>query len=180
MFFLGFCPDKEANQKIRKVSSELGKVFDDLDISVRWSNSNSYHMVMVPLDMRLPFVEIPILKYRMLRYCFAPFRVVFNTSRLGISRKYKELVYLDVKEGGEEMRKMYLDIRRFLGQKDQGNFIPHLVLGRISKDLCDQEYTNISRDLSRVAKGLDIQDICFSVNSLNIIKMTPEGLEIIG
>lgn len=180
MFFLGFCPDKEANQKIRKVSSELGKVFDDFDISVRWSNPNSYHMVMVPLDIKVPFIEIPILKYKLLRFCFSPFRVVFNTSRLGISRKYKELIYLDVKEGGEEMREMYLDIRKFLGKKDQGNFIPHLVLGRISKDLTDQEYTNISRDLSRVAKGLNIQDIHFFVNSLKIIKTTPEGLEIVG
>ncbi len=180
MFFLGFCPDKEAIKKIRKVSSELGKVFDDFDISVRWSNPDSYHMMMVPLDIKFPFLEIPILKYRMLKYCFSPFKVVFNTGKLGISRKYKELVYLDVKEGGEEMRKMYLDIRKFLGKKDQGNFIPHLVLGRISKDLCDQEYTNISRDLYRVAKGLDIQDIHFSVNALKIIKMTPEGLEIIG
>ena len=78
------------------------------------------------------------------------------------------------------MRKMYLDIRKFLGKKDQGNFIPHLVLGRISKDLCAQEYTNISRDLSRVAKGLNIQDIHFFVNALKIIKTTPEGLEIVG
>ena len=62
MFFLGFCPDKEANQKIRKVSSELGKVFDDLDISVRWSNPNSYHMVMVPLDTA-DVVVVPALSF---------------------------------------------------------------------------------------------------------------------
>lgn len=180
MFFLGFCPDKEANVKIRKISSELERVFDDLDISVRWSNPDNYHMVMIPINVRFPFVEIPLLKYKLLRYCFSSFRVVFNTSRLGISRKYKELIYLDVKEGGEEMRKMYLELRRFLGKNEDTNFIPHLVLGRVSKDLSDQEYMNISRDLSRVAKGLDISDIHFDVNALKIMKSTPEGLEIVG
>ena len=179
-FFLGFCPDKEANVKIRKISSELGKVFDDLDISVRWSKPDGYHMVMIPIDVKLPFIEIPLLKYKLLRYCFSPFKVVFNTSRLGISGKYKELIYLDVKEGGEEMRKMYLELRGFLGKSDDTNFIPHLVLGRVSKDLCSQEYMNISRDLSRVAKGLDISDIHFYVNALKIIKSTPDGLEIVG
>ncbi len=179
-FFLGFCPDKEANVKIRKISSELGKVFDDLDISVRWSNPDSYHMVMIPINVRLPFVEIPLLKHQLLKYSFNPFKVVFNASKLGISRKYKELIYLDVKEGGEEMRKMYLDLRKLLRKSDDTNFIPHLVLGRVSKDLSNQEYMNISRDLSRIAKGLNISEAHFYVNALRIIKSTPEGLEIVG
>jgi hypothetical protein len=77
-FFLGFCPNKEANVKIRKISSELGKVFNDLGIPVRWSNPDSYHMVMIPMNMRFPFIEIPLLKHKLTKYCFNPFKVVFN------------------------------------------------------------------------------------------------------
>lgn len=178
-YFLGFCPDEEAISKIKKVTSELGNVFDDLGISVRWSKPDCYHMVMLPLQMKVPFIQLPIIRHKLEKYCFNTFKVIFNTSKLGISRKYKELIYLDLKEGGEEMRKIYFELRKVLKMKDQGNFIPHLVLGRVSKDLTDQEYMNISRDLYRVAKPLNIKDIHFYVNSLKLLRSTPDGIEVI-
>jgi replicative DNA helicase len=56
---------------------------------------------------------------------------------------------------------MYLDLRKLLGKSDDTNFVPHLVLGRVSKDLSNQEYMNISRDLSRVAKELNVSKLTF-------------------
>lgn len=178
-FFLGFYPDKEANNKIRKVVSELGKVFNDLQIPVRWNNPETYHLYVISLGHSLFFLRLFWLKYKLRNFRIKPFKVVFNTTRLGISRKYKELIYLDLKEGGEEMRAIVFDLRKLLGIKDQGNFIPHLVLGRVNEDLSDQEYTNISQDLYRVGKGLDISKIQFYVNDLKLIKNSQAGFVIL-
>jgi len=178
-FFLGFCPDKEANNQIRKVSKDLGQIFDELQIPVRWTDPESYHLYIISLGHSLPFFRLMWLKYKLKNFKIKPFRVVFNTSRLGISRKYKELIYLDLKEGGEEMRDILFDLRKILSIKDQGNFIPHLVLGRVSKELSDQEYTNVSKDLYRVGRSLDIDKIHFYVNGLKIIKHSSEGFEIL-
>ena len=77
---------------------------------------------------------------------------------------------MDLLEGGEEMRKLYLELRNLLNLQDDGNFIPHLTLGRVSKELTDQEYANICRDLSVVTSRLDINKIQFFVNELKLVK----------
>lgn len=178
-FFLGFCPDENANNKVRKVVSEIGKVFDDLQIPVRWSDPEAYHLYLLSFGHSLSFFRLFWLKYKLKGFTIKPFKVVFNTVRIGISRKYKELIYLDLEEGGEEMRDILYELRKRLGIKDQGNFIPHLVLGRVSEDLSNQEYANISKDLYRSAKDLDIKQIEFYVSGVKLMKHSSTGFEIL-
>ena len=39
-----------------------------------------------------------------------------GTVKLGLNRKYKELIYLDLKEGGEEMRSLLQNLRKLLAE----------------------------------------------------------------
>lgn len=178
-YFLGFCPDQEANHKIKKSIVEISKVFDGLDIPVRWIDPNSCFVEILPLGVDISFLRLLLIKYRLKNYYSQSFKVILNTVRLGISRKYKELIYFDVKEGGDSMRDMVLNLRKLLSLKDQGNFIPHIVLGRVNKDLSDQEYTNISKDLYHVGKNLNINDIQFYCTGLKLIRKSQEGFEIL-
>ena len=61
-------------------------------------------------------------------------------------------------------------MRKVLKLKDEGNFIPHLTLGRVSKDLTNEEYSNLCKDLAVVAKGLHINEIEFYVNDIKLIR----------
>lgn len=178
-FFLGFCPDENANSKIKKVVGEVGKIFDGLQIPVRWSDPTSFHLYILTLGHSFSFFRLLWFKYKLKGFSIKPFKVVFNTVHIGISRKYKELIYLDLKEGGEEMREILYELRKRLVIRDQGKFIPHLVLGRVSEDLSNQEYTNISKDLYRVAKELDIKKIEFNVTGLKLVKNTSKGFAIL-
>lgn len=178
-FFLGFCPDDNANSKIKKVVGEVSNIFDGLQIPVRWNDPSSFHLYILTLGHSFSFFKLLWFKYKLRGFTIKPFKVVFNTVRIGISRKYKELIYLDLKEGGEEMREILHELRKRLVIRDQGKFIPHLVLGRVSEDLSDQEYTNISKDLYRVAKGLEIKKIEFNVTGLKLIKNTSTGFSIL-
>jgi 2'-5' RNA ligase len=107
------------------------------------------------------------------------FKIKFNTVKLGISRRYKELIYLDLLEGGDEMRKLFLELEQVLKTRNEGNFTPHLTLGRVSKDLTNQEYSNICRDLQTVSKGLAVEDIEFVVDEIKLIKSIEGNYEVL-
>jgi len=178
-FFFGFFPDENTNYKIRKVVGEVGRVFADFQIPVRWSKPETYHMTVLHIGENLSFLRRLIWRFRLKTICFTPFKVSFNTVKLGISRKYKELVYLDTKDGGDVMRTTLLDIRKALKLKGEGNFVPHLTLGRVSKDLSDEEYSNLCKDLAVVAKGLDIEKIEFYVNDIKLIKSSGDNYSVL-
>ncbi len=155
-FFLGIFPDKATVDQIKKVVVGVGEIFDGFDIPVRWSKPEKYHMTLIYLGEKLPFYKRLFFKYKLKGFSLKRFKLKFNKVKLGISRKYKELIYMDLLEGGEEMRKLYLELRNLLNLQDDGNFIPHLTLGRVSKELTDQEYANLCRDLTVVTKKLDV------------------------
>jgi len=178
-FFFGFFPDENTNYKIRKVVGEVGRVFADFQIPVRWSKPETFHMTVLHVGENLSFFRRLIWRFRLKTICFTPFKVSFNTVKLGISRRYKELVYLDTKDGGDIMRAILLDMRKALKLKDEGNFVPHLTLGRVSKDLSDEEYSNLCKDLAVVAKSLDIGKIEFYVNDIKLIKSSGDDYSVL-
>lgn len=127
----------------------------------------------------MPFFMLWYYKFKLKPFFLKRFKIRFNTVKLGISRKYKELIYLDLEEGGEEMRKIFLELRNIFNLKTDSNFIPHLTLGRISKDLTKQEYSNVCKDISRVTKSLGIRKIEFYVSDIKLVKSTDDGYTIL-
>ena len=178
-FFLGIFPDKDSIKKIQNVSNGVEEVFSGFDIPVRWSISHNYHITLIHLGEHLPFYKRLILKYKLKKFKLEEFVIKFNTVKLGISRKYKELIYLDLLEGGDEMKKLFLEIRELLNIQKEGNFLPHLTLGRVSKELTDQEYSNICKDLSVVTKKLGIKEVKFFVSDIKLVKSTEKGYQVL-
>lgn len=169
-FFLGFSLNNDSIDSVEKIREEVGKVFDGFEIPVRWSKKENYHMTLLYLGNTFPFYNKFLLQHRLKDLRFKRFKVRFNTVKLGISRKYKELIYLDLFEGGEEMRNLLLQVMDLLKVKDSDNFIPHLTLGRVSKELTDQEYSNICRDLAVVTKKLDIKSVEFYIDDVKLMR----------
>ncbi len=178
-FFIGIFPDENTVNDIKKVVGEVEKVFDGFEIPVRWSKPEKYHVTLIHLGNSLPFYKRLFFKYKLKTFSLKRFKIKFNTVKLGISRKYKELIYLDLLEGGDDMRELFLELRNTLCLQDDSNFLSHLTLGRVSKELSDQEYSNICRDLSVVTKRLDIEKIQFFVNELKLVKSTDEDYKVL-
>lgn len=88
---------------------------------------------------------------------------------MGSSRRFRELIFLEVLEGGEDMRKLCLVLRSLLGLKEDASLIPHLTLGRVNKDLTPQEYSNVVKDLFTVSKAIKSKRISFVVNGIDVI-----------
>lgn len=169
-YFLGFVPDQESKSKIRKVLAEASTVFEDFDIPVRWVKPDTFHITLYYLGENLnPLKEI-LLKRKISKIKFTKIKVSLNGIKVGISRNYKELVYIDLKDGGEELRELLLQVRGIAGKHDTSMFVPHLTIGRVSKDLSKEEYRNVSNDIARVSKQLDLNDIQFTIDSLYLIE----------
>lgn len=177
-YFLGFFPDEKANYKIRKVVGEIGRVFKDFSIPVRWVSPDTFHITLYYLgDSMFPLRKI-LLRRSLSKLNFKPFTVTFDRVKLGISKHHRGLVYLDLKEGGEQLRTMLLELRKVVRVKDMSSFVPHLTIGRVNKDLSDEEYRNLVKDISNVSKTLDISDISFEVRDMYLIKSDQGGYSV--
>lgn len=168
--FIGFFPNEELTKRITEISEEVKKIFTGFNIKVRWSNPKTYHMTLLFLGEKISLPKLLYYKLKLKNYSFSKFEVKFNSIKLGISRKYRELIYIDLLEGGDEMRKLYLELKDLLNFKDDINFIPHLTLGRVNKDLSPQEYSNIVKDLSIVSRQVKIKGITLQVNRVDLVR----------
>jgi 2'-5' RNA ligase len=174
-YFLGFFPDEKANYKIRKVVGEVGRVFKDFDIPVRWVKPEGFHISLYMLGSRVSFLKRFFLKRKISKIQFKPFDVSFNKVKLGISRKYRELIFLDIDKGGEEIRNLFWEISKSIESDDSSSFIPHLTIGRVSKELSEEEYRNLVKDIQNISKSLQITEITFTVQEIYLIK-SKEGI----
>ncbi len=169
-YFLGFIPDKESKDKIQKVVKGANSLFADFGIPVRWVKPDTYHITLCYLGENLSFFNQILLKKKLSKVEFKKFKISFGNIKVGISRSYKELVYLDLSHGGGELRKLLSQVRKEIGEKDTSLFIPHLTLGRVSEDLSKEEYRNVSGDIAKLSKRLNLEDIEFTADALYLIQ----------
>jgi 2'-5' RNA ligase len=169
-YFLGFVPDKESVKEIQNVVKEANSLFSDFGIPVRWVKPDTYHITLYYLGENYPIFNQMLLKKKLSKIKFREFKISFQNIKVGISRSYKELVYLDLSKGGEELRELLSQVRKEIGGKDTSLFIPHLTLGRISEDLSKEEYRNVSIDIAKLSKKLNLDSIEFSADTLYLIQ----------
>lgn len=174
-YFLGFVPNEESIRRIKGALSEVTPLFDDLGIPVRWVKPNTFHITLYYLGEYLNPISQYLLKRKLSKMSFKKIHVSLSSIKVGISRNYKELVYIDIKEGGEELRELLLNVRKNIGDSDSSMFVPHLTIGRISKDLSKEEYRNVAKDVSRVSEKLELSDIVFTLDSIYLIE-SKEGI----
>ncbi len=178
-FFLGVIPDDSANHKIRKVVGEIGRVFDGQQIPVRWVNPDTFHVTLLFVgEYKFPIRNF-LLKNKIKKIFFRKFKISFKSVRLGISKRYKELVYLSINDGEEEMRRITEQLDSKGDIRGANSFTPHLTLGRVSKELTEEEFKNLSKDLEMMSKGLGIENIAFEVSEIFLIKSTESGYDIV-
>ena len=168
--FLGFFPDSKSKDEIVTVTESVKEIFQDFGIDVRWSNPKTYHCTLLFVGNKVSPILLVIYKLYLKKFTFKKFTIRFNAVKLGISRKYRELIYLDVLEGGEQMREIYLQLKHLLKNKTDVHFLPHLTLGRVNKDLTQQESINIAKDLVNVSKRTNVNKISFEVQSIDLVK----------
>lgn len=174
-YYLGIIPNQKSNYKIRKVVGDIGHVFDGQGVDVRWVKPESFHISIISFGDRLNPISRLILNLKLSKFLYKSFNIRFDKVNLGISRGYKELVYLSLIEGGDDLRNILYKLRESVKVKESSIFIPHVTLGRVSKDLTNEEFRNLTLDVRNANKDLDIEKESFPVNSVSLYKAMPDS-----
>jgi 2'-5' RNA ligase len=178
-YFLAFFPDEKTNYKIRKVVGELGRVFDGQEIQVRWLKPEKFHVTTLFLGNNLNILSKSLLSMKLTKFDIPRFEINFEKAALGLSRRERERICLSIGKGGDELRELVFNLRNHLKINDPRLFVPHLTLGRVSKDLTDEEFRNLNQDLRVVNKNLKVDDIAFTPKSIAFIESDLEEYRIL-
>lgn len=178
-YSLVFLLDEKTNYKIRKVVGEVGRVFEGQDISVRWFKPEHFFIEIMNFGSKLNIVKRFFLEKTISKLIYSPIEISLNRCEVGINRKYKELVYLSIDSGGDRLRDIVYTLRKSLLEKDFSNYIPRVSIGRISKDLTVQEFTNLKADIQNIEKELNIKSINFVTSPLSFIEYDNDQLKVL-
>ena len=178
-FFVGIIPDDSTNHKIRKIVRETGRVFEGQQIPVRWSNPDTFHVTVLFVGKDISPVKKVFLKKKVKKILFKPFKISFKSLKLGIAGKYKELIYLSINKGDDEMRAITEQLDPQGNIRGANSFIPHLTLGRVSKELTDEESSNLLRDIGKMFSQIDIEEIAFEVKEVFLLKSKDGNYDIV-
>jgi 2'-5' RNA ligase len=149
-YFIGIFPDQKAIEKLTDFSAKVAEIFSTQGIPVRWMRPEKYHVTVLYVGKNINIVRKMFVSYRLKRYSFKSFDITLGHIKLGISKKYRELVLFTVEGGADDLRDLVLDLEGKIKVQREFAFIPHVSLGRVSKDLSDMEFKNLTDDIARL------------------------------
>lgn len=177
-YFLALIPDDKANFAIRRIVADVGALFDSHGIRISLSKPESFRISVINFGKTLPFFKK--FQYgKKINKHFANsntqgYQIELDRIRLGISRNYRELLFLTLDGGAEQLRNLVYELTPKLGLKRDYMFIPHLTLGRVGKDLTNEEFKNLNESIFQLNNRLkkELHEISFQADSLQLIKST--------
>jgi len=168
--FLGFFLDDNSKKSIIKNVEQVSKIFSAMDISVRWTEPSNYHIKLQNLSSKVGLIKKMCISKKVQDILKQPIELSLGDLKVGNSRSLEGLIYLEIDNGGNELRKLRYKLLQTLRMKDNAQFTPHIALGRINKDLSNQEYSNIIKDIHSILKNLKNTDVHFRVDSLDLVR----------
>jgi 2'-5' RNA ligase len=178
-YFVGFFLDDKSRKKIVGKVTDVSKIFSDMGIQVRWIKPSNYHIKIQNLFSNLGFIRKLYLNHKMKGFFKSSIHTSVGKVKIGGERNLKGLIYLEIDTGGDSLRDLRYKMAKNLKIKDNVQFIPHIALGRINKDLTNQEYSNILKDLENISDKLSRDKIDFNINRVSLIKVEGENYEIL-
>jgi 2'-5' RNA ligase len=176
-YFLVILIPKDCAKEMSLQVQSLNDIFVSQNIPVKWNKQEKYYISIIYFGRDLNFLQRFWLKRQLTKYALNPFEMSFGKPKIGISNRYKELVYLPVEKGADELRGLLLTCSKHFKFKREHSFIPHLTLGRVSKDLSEQEYRNLHHEIE--TSKLNKIVCSFITEKVYLVETDDESLDII-
>jgi 2'-5' RNA ligase len=177
--FLGFFIDDESRKKIVESVGGISNIFSDMGIQVRWIKPSNYHINLQNLNGDLG----PIKKLHISKKIGETFKSSITVSmgdiKLGINRNMRSLLYMEIEQGGDTLRELKYEMVNAFKLKDNVHFLPHIAIGRINKDLSNQEISNIVRDIRNVVSTTGRSEIKFDIDQIDLVKVKEGNYEVL-
>lgn len=182
-YYLSILLDQKTNYSIRKLVGDVGRVFNDQELDMRWINPELFKLDLIYLGESLNIFQRLLLNFKIRRFSYLPFSITLGIAKIGKKREYKGLVYLTIDKGGDTLREMFYKLSQYITNSYNAFFIPHISLGRINQDLTVEEISNIelglklfNNEYQSKTEEIDIKRIYLvgvEENSIKIIKEYP-------
>jgi 2'-5' RNA ligase len=177
--FLGFFIDDESRKKIVESVANVSDIFSDMGIQVRWIKPSNFHIKLQNLNGDLGPIKKIYISKKVEEIFKEPIQVSMGNIKLGANRNMRSLLYMEIEEGGDALRELKYEMVNTLKIKDNVHFLPHVAIGRINKDLSNQEISNITRDIRNVSNALNKNEIQFDVKQIDLVRFKDDNYEIL-
>ncbi|HEQ65388.1 MAG TPA: hypothetical protein ENN64_00980 [bacterium] len=179
-YFIGVFLDKNTSEKIDGVLLELRRIFQYQNIPVRWVNKEKFHVTISYLGRDINFMKKLSFGKKFIKTDFKEFEVELGSVTLGINKLYRELLHFKILNGGEELRKLSEKYNRIYNIKNVKPISPHFTIGRVQKDIVDEEFRNLTEDISVFNNNYtDNVELKFGVKKIAFIESDLENYKII-
>ncbi len=169
-YTLAILPDQDIQYKVRSWLGELGDIFELQDVPVTYTDRSSYHITLIYLGKKYSFSKRKLLQLKFRGYSYRHFDISLDRVRLGIARRRRDLLFLPVIDGASDLRNMVYVLNERLNVARDQMFIPHMTLGRVRKDLTDEEFGNLTQSISDLNSSKKISEIRFPVKNFSLVQ----------
>ena len=169
--FLGFFVDDQTRKHVVKKVGKVSTIFSGMHIQVRWVKPSDYHIKLQNLKGQVGPLKQIYIKKKITEILKKPVALSLGDIKLGMNRNLRGLIYLEIDDGGELLRELRYEMIRNLKIKDNVQFVPHIALGRINKDLSRQEISNILKDIENISKNESASKHKFYLKEIELVKI---------
>ncbi|KUK76617.1 MAG: RNA ligase/cyclic nucleotide phosphodiesterase [candidate division WS6 bacterium 34_10] len=177
--FLGYFIDDKSKEKIIKSKDDITDIFSDMGIQVRWIKPSDYHIKLQNLNDDVGPLKKLYISKKVDQIFDKPITVSLGNIKLGSNRSMRSLLYMEIEQGGDTLRDLKYKMANTLKIKDNGYFQPHVAIGRINKDLSNQEISNIVKDMRNVLDSKGTKAIQFDINQIDLVRVKDSNYEIL-
>ncbi|MBP5204482.1 hypothetical protein J6Z48_02460 [bacterium] len=167
---IGYSLDKNIAENIKSIRVGISQTFTDLGLKVSWKDQKSYNITVAYLGESLNLIQRAYINHKLKDFQFESFPITFSTIKIGKSGRNRSSIFLEILDGGEDIRKLCLELRQTLHLKEDINLVPQVTLGRITSDLSDSMYTDLQKSLYVMSKKLPVKKIKFVLDDVSIIE----------
>ncbi|HCC68139.1 TPA: hypothetical protein DEP90_02995 [Patescibacteria group bacterium] len=167
-YFLGFSLQKDICKQLRNLTKEISQTFDEQGIPVRWTDPKDYN-ISLHNYYKLSFIQKFVLEKKLTKMSTSTFTISLHRLKLGETKRMRGLIYFSIDKGGEHLRHLKSELGKNLRIKETPIFVPNIVIGRVSKDLTKQEYSNILKDFESLQEN--VNGVQFQVSTLGLIEL---------
>jgi hypothetical protein len=181
-YLLSLIPDETSNHRIRKVIAQVGSLFDSYGISVKLIKPEKLFVPVLELGSKLPPWRKYFLLKKLNKEIILKFTLKIDRLKLGSANRNRELVSLSLGEGSEELRQIVYKLARVLKIKRSNRYEPNIILGRVTKELTNEEYRNLCTAVSQLNQEIlnELNKIEWIVAKINLIEVWPECVISVG
>ncbi|MCD4756357.1 hypothetical protein K8R20_01945 [bacterium] len=166
-YSLGFLLQQDICKQLEEISKEAARIFAGQEIPVRWVKLENYRISLHQYQKLSP-LQKPLLKKKLKNIATPASRISLHRIKLGDAKRMRGLIYLSIDEGGEYLRNLKSELVKELKIKETSVFVPNIVIGRVSKDLTRQEYSNILKDFESLQAS--VNRVQFLIDTMELIE----------